>query len=151
MLLATVFANVAVEAMIPILVFLGIVLGIWGVLSAISSRNSRALERLARLSRPASLADIEDPRQKNEKLKGFVGTGQLGIFTNGYWGHPAMKLTPEVNLLAVVHYLQALEVQRYANKIVAILGSKSPHIQNVAVGGVANPLSLDSQSVLTLP
>jgi len=85
-----------------------------------------------------------------DKLKGFVGTGQLGIFTNGYWGHPAMKLSPEVNLLAVVHYLQALEVQRHASKIVAILGSKSPHIQNVAVGGVANPLSLDSQSVLTL-
>ncbi|HEX6735879.1 MAG TPA: nickel-dependent hydrogenase large subunit [Azonexus sp.] len=89
-------------------------------------------------------------KKVQEKLKGFVGTGQLGIFTNGYWGHPAMKLTPEVNLLAVVHYLQALEVQRYANKIVAILGSKSPHIQNVAVGGVANPLSLDSQSVLTV-
>lgn len=85
-----------------------------------------------------------------DKLKGFVGTGQLGIFTNGYWGHPAMKLPPEVNLLAVVHYLQALEVQRYANKIVTVLGSKSPHIQNVAVGGVANPLALDSQSVLTV-
>jgi hydrogenase large subunit len=88
--------------------------------------------------------------QVQERLKGFVGTGQLGIFTNGYWGHPAMILTPEVNLLAVVHYLQALEVQRHASKIVAILGSKSPHIQNVAVGGVSNPLSLDSQSVLTL-
>ncbi len=89
-------------------------------------------------------------KKVQEKLKGFVGTGQLGIFTNGYWGHPAMKLTPEVNLLATVHYLQALEVQRYANKIVAILGSKSPHIQNLAVGGVANPLSVDSQSVLTV-
>jgi hydrogenase large subunit len=61
-----------------------------------------------------------------------------------------MKLPPEVNLLAVAHYLQALEVQRYANKIVSILGSKTPHIQNVAVGGVANPLALDSQSVLTV-
>ncbi|MEJ1746542.1 nickel-dependent hydrogenase large subunit, partial [Escherichia coli] len=54
-----------------------------------------------------------------ERLSGFVGTGQLGIFTNGYWGHPAMKLPPEVNLIAVSHYLQALEVQRYANKIVS--------------------------------
>lgn len=85
-----------------------------------------------------------------ERLSGFVGTGQLGIFTNGYWGHPAMKLPPEVNLIAVSHYLQALEVQRYANKIVAILGSKTPHIQNVAVGGVANPLAVDAQSVLTV-
>jgi hydrogenase large subunit len=89
-------------------------------------------------------------RRVKERLAGFVGTGQLGIFTNGYWGHPAMKLSPEVNLLACAHYLQALEVQRYANKIVSILGSKTPHIQNVAVGGVANPLSTDSQSVLTI-
>ncbi|MDR2838015.1 MAG: nickel-dependent hydrogenase large subunit [Azonexus sp.] len=89
-------------------------------------------------------------RKVQEKLKGFVGTGQLGIFTNGYWGHPAMKLSPEVNLLAAVHYLQALEVQRYANKIVAILGSKTPHIQNVAVGGVANALNVNAQSVLTM-
>lgn len=88
--------------------------------------------------------------QVKQRLGGFVGTGQLGIFTNGYWGHPAMKLTPEVNLLAVSHYLQALDIQRKANKIVAILGSKTPHIQNVAVGGVANPIATDSQSVLTV-
>ncbi|MFO0600304.1 MAG: nickel-dependent hydrogenase large subunit [Myxococcaceae bacterium] len=85
-----------------------------------------------------------------EKLKGLVASGQLGIFANGYWGHPAMKLPPEVNLLAVAHYLQALDVQRQANKIVAILGSKTPHIQNVAVGGVSNPVSLNSQSVLSV-
>jgi len=89
-------------------------------------------------------------RRVHERLKHFVNGGQLGIFTNGYWGHPAMKLTPEVNLLAVAHYLQALEVQRKANKIVSILGSKTPHIQNVAVGGVANPLATDSQAVLTV-
>jgi hydrogenase large subunit len=89
-------------------------------------------------------------RAVKDRLAGFVGGGQLGIFTNGYWGHPAMKLPPEVNLLAVAHYLQALEVQRHANKIVTILGSKSPHIQNVAVGGVSNPLATDSQSVLTV-
>ena len=85
-----------------------------------------------------------------ERLAGFVGTGQLGIFTNGYWGHPAMKLPPDVNLLAVSHYLQALDIQRKANKIVTILGSKTPHIQNVAVGGVSNAIALDSQSVLTV-
>jgi hydrogenase large subunit len=85
-----------------------------------------------------------------DRLAGLIESGQLGIFTNGYWGHPAMKLPPEVNLLAVAHYLQALEVQRKANKIVAILGSKTPHIQNVAVGGVANAIALDSQSVLSM-
>jgi hydrogenase large subunit len=89
-------------------------------------------------------------RKVRERLAGFVSTGQLGIFTNGYWGHPAMKLPPEVNLIAVSHYLQALEVQRHANKIVSILGAKTPHIQNVAVGGVSNPLAVDSQAVLTV-
>jgi hydrogenase large subunit len=79
-----------------------------------------------------------------------VDGGQLGIFTNGYWGHPAMKLAPEVNLLAVSHYLQALEYQRKANQVVAILGGKTPNIQNLAVGGVANAINLDNQATLNM-
>ncbi len=85
-----------------------------------------------------------------DRLKTFVGSGQLGPFASGYWGHPAMKLPPEVNLLAVAHYMQALDVQNFANKIVAILGGKSPHIQNVAVGGVSNSISHDAPSVLNI-
>jgi len=85
-----------------------------------------------------------------QKLASFIGSGQLGVFASGYWGHPAMKLPPEVNLLAATHYLQALEYQRTANRIVSILGSKTPHIQNLAVGGVSNPINLESQSTLTL-
>jgi hydrogenase large subunit len=82
------------------------------------------------------------------KLQGVVDSGQLGIFANGYWGHPAMRLPPEVNLLAVSHYLQALEYQRKANQVVAILGGKTPNIQNLAVGGVANAIDLDNQAAL---
>ncbi len=89
-------------------------------------------------------------RAVQERLKTFVGSGQLGPFASGYWGHPAMKLPPEVNLLAVAHYLQALDVQNNANKIVAILGGKSPHIQNVAVGGVSNSIGHDAPSVLNI-
>jgi hydrogenase large subunit len=85
-----------------------------------------------------------------DKLKGFVASGQLGPFGSGYWGHPAMKLAPEVNLLAATHYLQALEYQRKINQAVAILGSKTPHIQNLAVGGVANPINMDSSSALNM-
>src|SRR5689334_20621043 len=85
-----------------------------------------------------------------DKLKAFVDGGQLGPFTNGYWGHPAMKLPPEVNLLAVSHYLQALDYQRKANQIVAILGSKTPHIQNLQVGGVANAINLDNEATLNM-
>jgi len=85
-----------------------------------------------------------------DKLASFVNTGQLGIFANGYWGHPAMKLPPEINLIAAAHYLEALDYQREINKIVAILGSKTPHIQNLAVGGVANPINPDNQSALNM-
>jgi len=84
------------------------------------------------------------------KIKALVDSGQLGPFAHGYWGHPAMKLPPEVNLIAVNHYLQALEYQRYANQVVAMLGGKTPHIQNVAVGGVANAINLDSEAALNV-
>lgn len=93
---------------------------------------------------------VSDFATAQKKLAAFVSTGQLGVFGSGYWGHPAMKLTPEANLMAATHYLQALHYQREINKVVAILGSKTPHIQNIAVGGVANPINLDSQSTLTL-
>jgi hydrogenase large subunit len=106
-----------------------------------ASRLGESLSGWHRNSKP-------EMKAVKERLAGFVDGGQLGIFTNGYWGHPAMKLPPEVNLLAVAHYLQALDVQRKANKIVSILGSKTPHIQNLAVGGVANPIATDSEQVL---
>jgi hydrogenase large subunit len=89
-------------------------------------------------------------RAVQQRLKTFVGSGQLGPFASGFWGHPAMKLSPEVNLLGVAHYMNALDVQNYANKIVAILGGKSPHIQNVAVGGVSNSIGHDAPSVLNI-
>jgi hydrogenase large subunit len=93
---------------------------------------------------------VQEFTQVQKRVQGFVDSGQLGVFGSGYWGHPAMKLPPEVNLLAVVHYMQALDYQRRANRIVGVLGSKTPHIQNLAVGGVANPINPDSQSTLTL-
>jgi hydrogenase large subunit len=103
----------------------------------------------------ASISDWPGNSQKQlqavkDRLAGFVAGGQLGIFTNGYWGHPAMKLAPEVNLLAVSHYLQALDYQRQVNQVVAILGSKTPNIQNLAVGGVANAINLDNQATLNM-
>ncbi len=85
-----------------------------------------------------------------DKVKSYVEAGQLGIFTNGYWGHPAMKLPPEINLIAVAHYLQALDYQRRVNQVVTILGSKTPNIQNLAVGGVANAINLDNEATLNM-
>lgn len=76
-----------------------------------------------------SLNSAEEFAKVQQKIKALVASGQLGIFANGYWGHPAMKLPPEINLIAVAHYLQALECQRDANRVVALLGGKSPHIR----------------------
>jgi hydrogenase large subunit len=110
-------------------------------------------------AKTAALAESLSPWPRNnrlalegvkEKLKSFVDAGQLGIFANGYWGHSAMKLPPEVNLLAVSHYLQALEYQRKVNQVVAILGAKTPNIQNLAVGGVANAINLDNEATLNM-
>jgi len=84
------------------------------------------------------------------KLKDFVESGQIGPFTNGYWGHPQMKLPPEVNLLAVAHYLSALESQFDADKVVAILGGKNPHIQTVTVGGVGLAIDPNEDSALNM-
>jgi len=96
------------------------------------------------------LNSVHELTAVQNKLKSFVASGQLGIFANGYWGHQAMKLPPEVNLIAAAHYLQALEIQREANRIVTIMGGKSPHVQNLTVGGVTNSINLDSQAVMNM-
>jgi hydrogenase large subunit len=81
------------------------------------------------------------------KVKKLVDSGQLGIFANGYWGHPAYKLPPEVNLLAVAHYLEALDFQKEIVKIHTIFGGKNPHPHYV-VGGMATPLDIDSDNAV---
>jgi hydrogenase large subunit len=81
-----------------------------------------------------------------KKIKAFAASG-LGIFANGYWGHPAYKLPPEANLLAVAHYLDALEWQKEIVKIHAVFGGKNPH-PNYLVGGV--PCSIDVDEVAAI-
>jgi Ni,Fe-hydrogenase I large subunit len=83
-----------------------------------------------------------------DRLVAFVNSGQLGLFANGYWGHPAYKLPPEANLMAVAHYLEALDWQRDVIRVHAILGSKNPHPQTYLVGGMALPLDPSSESAL---
>ncbi|MGB7540172.1 MAG: nickel-dependent hydrogenase large subunit [Anaerolineales bacterium] len=82
-----------------------------------------------------------------KKVKAIIDSGQLSIFANAYWGHPAYILPPEVNLLAVAHYLEALDWQKDVTKIHTILGGKNPH-PNFVVGGM--PISIDLNGDLTL-
>lgn len=85
-----------------------------------------------------------------EKVQAIVDSGQLGPFANGYWGHPAMTLPPEANLMAVSHYLEALDYQRKADQAIAILSGKNPHIQNMSVGGVTTAINLDNEATLNM-
>jgi Ni,Fe-hydrogenase I large subunit len=85
-----------------------------------------------------------------DRIKAFVQRGQLGIFANAYWGHPAYRLPPEANLMAVAHYLEALDFQRRFIRIHALLGGKNPHLQSFLVGGMATPIDPDSQSALNM-
>jgi len=119
------------------------------VVSALDA-DPAATAKLAESISDWELNGVHEMKAVKERLKTFVQSGQLGPFASGFWGHPAMKLSPEVNLLAVAHYLQALDIQNHANKIVAILGGKSPHIQNVAVGGISNSIGHDAPSVLNI-
>lgn len=79
---------------------------------------------------------VNDFKAVQAQVKRLVDSGQLGIFTNGYWGHPAYKLTPEVNLIAVAHYLEALRQQARTARMHAIFGGKNPHLQTLVPGGV---------------
>ncbi len=90
-------------------------------------------------SSPGYFADLQT------RIKKFVESGQLGIFSNGYWGHPAYKLPAEVNLIGLAHYLEALEWQKEIVKIHAIFGGKNPH-PNYLVGGMACSISKDDVS-----
>lgn len=76
-----------------------------------------------------------------QKLTDFVGSGQLGPFANGYWGHSGYLLSPEENLVFMANYLEALKFQVKPARIHAILGGKNPHPQSLLIGGVS--LNLD--------
>ena len=86
-------------------------------------------------------------RDVQKKVADFVAAGQLGIFAKAYWGHPEYKLPPEANLMAVAHYLDALEWQRDVARLHAIFGGKNPH-PNFVVGGVPSPIDLNSDSAI---
>ena len=92
-------------------------------------------------SSPGYFSDVQ------KRIATFVESGQLGIFANAYWGHPAYKLPPEVNLLGVAHYLEALEWQKEIVKVHTIFGGKNPH-PNYLVGGVPAAIQLNESNAI---
>ena len=116
------------------------------VVSALSA-DPKATSELAQSlsswpkSSPGFFADMK------KKLKTFVEAGQLGIFAKAYWGHPAYKLPAEANLMAVAHYIEALEWQRDVVKLHAVFGGKNPHPMFL-VGGTPNPIDIVADSAV---
>ncbi|MGZ5424063.1 MAG: nickel-dependent hydrogenase large subunit, partial [Candidatus Aminicenantales bacterium] len=86
-------------------------------------------------------------RTVQDKVRALVSSGQLGIFANAYWGHPAYKLPPEVNLLGVAHYLDILEWQKEIVKVHTIFGGKNPH-PHYLVGGVYSAVGPENAMAL---
>lgn len=81
-------------------------------------------------------------RDFQNRLKKFMESGQPGPFKNGYWISPACLLPPEMDLMAVTHYLEALDFQKIIMETQAILGGENAH-PNWEVGGVPCPINLD--------
>ena len=106
------------------------------VVSALSADPKKTSELANSVNPNAPKSGPGDFKNVKDKLTKFVNSGQLGPFTNGYWGHPAYKLPAEANLMAVAHYLEALSIQSKIARMHAIFGAKNPHIQTYTVGGV---------------
>ncbi len=120
------------------------------VVSALKADPKRTSELQQTISPAHPLSSPGYFRDVQNRLKKFVESGQLGPFMNGYWGNPAYLLPPEANLMAVTHYLEALDLQKEWVKIHTIFGGKNPH-PNYLVGGVPCAINLDGDLAAGAP
>ena len=116
------------------------------VVSALKANPAEA-SRIAQSISPWPKSSVGYFTDVQKRFKNFVESGQLGIFANGYWGHSAYKLPPEVNLIAVAHYLEALEWQKELVKVHTIFGGKNPH-PNYLVGGVPCSINIEEANAV---
>jgi len=116
------------------------------VVSALKADPAEA-SRIAQSISPWPKSSVGYFSDIQKRFKNFVESGQLGIFANGYWGHSAYKLPPAVNLIAVAHYLEALEWQKEIVKVHTIFGGKNPH-PNYLVGGVPCSINIEEANAV---
>ncbi|MBY5931217.1 nickel-dependent hydrogenase large subunit [Halomonas sp. DP8Y7-3] len=113
--------------------------------------DPRATSRLQQLTGPNH--PLSSPgyfRDVQNRLKTFIESGQLGLFKNGYWDNPAYKLSPEADLMATAHYLEALDLQKEIVKVHTVFGGKNPH-PNYMVGGVPCAINIDGDLAAGAP
>lgn len=116
------------------------------VVSALKADPAEA-SAIARQNSPWPKSSTGYFTELQQRLKKFIGSGQLGIFANGYWGHPAYKLSPAQNLVAVAHYLEALEWQKEVVKVHTVFGGKNPH-PNFVVGGMPCSININEANAI---
>ena len=122
----------------------------WVDVTTIPNADPRKAADFAASLSPWPLNSVAEMKRVKDRVGGLLASGQFGIFAHGYWGHPAMRLPPDVNLALLAHYFHALEFQRKSNQVVAMLGGKTPHIQNLAVGGVMNAIDPGGMSAMNV-
>ncbi len=120
----------------------------WVDVAAALKADPAATAKLAQSISPWGLSSESYFAGVKARVEKLVASGQLSLFTNGYWGHPAYQLPPEADLMAVAHYLEALTWQREVIKIHAVLGGKNPHPQTYLVGGMASAVDGNSPNVI---
>ncbi len=118
------------------------------VVSALSADPAKASKDAFKYTDTPMYTGEDHLKMVQKRVAEFVKKGHLGPFANAYWGHTTYKLTPEQNLIAVSHYLKALEIQRTAAQMMAIFGAKQPHPQSLTVGGVTCIMDLQSPARL---
>lgn len=99
----------------------------WVDVVSASKADPKATSELAQKLSPWPNSSPGYFKSVKDKLLKLINSNQLGIFTNGYWGHPAYKLSPEANLMVVAHYIEALDFQKDVVHIHTIFGGKNPH------------------------
>ncbi|WP_419768785.1 nickel-dependent hydrogenase large subunit [Arcobacter sp.] len=112
------------------------------ITSALKADPAKASKEAFKYTKYPIATGENDLVKVKDRVKEFAARGELGPFANAYWGHETFRLTPEQNLIALSHYLKALEVQRTAAQLMAMFGGKQPHPQSLTVGGVTCVMDL---------
>ncbi|MFK5881960.1 MAG: nickel-dependent hydrogenase large subunit [Sulfurospirillum sp.] len=118
------------------------------VVSALKADPHKAAQEAFKYSSNPMACGADDLVETLKRVGDFVKKGNLGPFANAYWGNKTYKFTPEQNLIALSHYLKALEMQRIAAQMMAIFGGKQPHPQSLSVGGVTCIMDLQDPARL---
>ncbi|MGN0960525.1 MAG: nickel-dependent hydrogenase large subunit [Coriobacteriales bacterium] len=82
---------------------------------------------------------VRDFKAVKDRLVTFAENGQYSWLSGGWFmegqAPEAYKLPAEVDLIAVAHYIEALDMQATADEISAIIGGKMPHVMTSRPGG----------------